>query len=87
MVFSKEVLTSLITIIVSTLISLAASSFAFVRRVDKIEIMLQNLTNTTQTQYNDLKTSLLDMRTEIVHLDRELQSVKERLRVVEEKTK
>jgi predicted nucleic acid-binding Zn-ribbon protein len=87
MVFSKEVLTSLITIIVSTLISLAASSFAFVRRVDKIEIMLQNLTNTTQTQYNDLKTSLLDMRNEIVHLDRELQSVKERLRVVEEKTK
>jgi predicted nucleic acid-binding Zn-ribbon protein len=87
MMFSKEVLTSLITIIVSTLISLAASSFAFVRRVDKIEIMLQNLTNTTQTQYNDLKTSLLDMRNEIVHLDRELQSVKERLRVVEEKTK
>jgi hypothetical protein len=87
MEYTKEILTAIGTIVVSTGISLAVATFAFVRRVDRIEIMLQNLTVQTQTQYNDLKTSLLDMRTEIVHLDRELQSVKERLRVVEEKVK
>jgi regulator of replication initiation timing len=59
----------------------------FVRRVDRIELMLQNLINQTGLQHADLKTNIQDLRTEIVRLDREMQNVKERLRVMEEKTK
>ena len=85
--YLKEIVVVLIGVVLSTVVSLVSSSFMFVRRVDRIEIMLQNLINQTTSQHNDLRTTIQDLRTEIVRLDREMQNVKERLRVMEEKTK
>lgn len=85
--YLKEIIIVLIGVVLSTVVSLISSSFMFVRRVDRIEIMLQNLINQTTSQHNDLRTNIQDLRTEIVRLDREMQNVKERLRVMEEKTK
>ncbi len=85
--YLKEIVVVLIGVVLSTIVSLISSSFMFVRRVDRIEIMLQNLTNQVSLQHTDLKSNILDLRNEIVRLDREMQNVKERLRVMEEKTK
>ncbi len=85
--YLKEIVVVLIGVVLSTIVSLISSSFMFVRRVDKIELMLQNLINQTGLQHSDLKTHIQELRTEIVRLDREMQNVKERLRVMEEKTK
>jgi len=85
--YLKEIIVVLIGVVLSTVVSLISSSFMFVRRVDRIEIMLQNLINQTTSQHNDLRTNIQDLRTEIVRLDREMQNIKERLRVMEEKTK
>lgn len=85
--YLKEIIVVLIGVVISTVVSLISSSFMFVRRVDRIEIMLQNLINQTTSQHNDIRTNIQDLRTEIVRLDREMQNIKERLRVMEEKTK
>lgn len=83
----KDIGIVLLTVFLGAISSFLGASFTFVRKVDKLEIMLANLTTQSETQYKDLKGSIQDMRVEIVRLDKELQSVKERLRVLEEKTK
>lgn len=83
----KDIGTVVLTVFLGSVSSFLGASFTFVRKVDKLEIMLANLTQQSETQYKDLKGSIQDMRVEIVRLDKELQSVKERLRVLEEKTK
>lgn len=83
----KDIVPVLLTVLLTGVTSFLGASFTFVRKVDKLEIMLANLTQQSETQYKDLKGSIQDMRVEIVRLDKELQSVKERLRVLEEKTK
>lgn len=83
----KDIVPVILTVLLTGVSSFLGASFTFVRKVDKLEIMLANLTTQSETQYKDLKGSIQDMRVEIVRLDKELQSVKERLRVLEEKTK
>jgi predicted nucleic acid-binding Zn-ribbon protein len=83
----KDIVPVILTVLLTGVSSFLGASFTFVRKVDKLEIMLANLTQQSETQYKDLKGSIQDMRVEIVRLDKELQSVKERLRVLEEKTK
>lgn len=83
----KDIVPVILTVLLTGVSSFLGASFTFVRKVDKLEIMLANLTAQSETQYKDLKGSIQDMRVEIVRLDKELQSVKERLRVLEEKTK
>ena len=83
----KVIVPVILTVLLTGVSSFLGASFTFVRKVDKLEIMLANLTQQSETQYKDLKGSIQDMRVEIVRLDKELQSVKERLRVLEEKTK
>lgn len=73
--------------IIGIVISAVISAFTTVRRVDRLEIMIQNLSQNTDRQFSDLKTSVDHIRLEINSLDKELQNVKERLRVLEEKTK
>ena len=84
---AKDILPVVLSTLLTGVSSFLGASFTFVRKVDKLEIMLANLTQQSETQYKDLKGSIQDMRVEIVRLDKELQSVKERLRVLEEKTK
>ena len=68
-------------------ISAAISVVTMIRRVDRIEMLILNLSQNTDRQFSDLKASIDNMRLEINSLDKELQNVKERLRVLEEKTK
>lgn len=83
----KDIVPVILTVLLTGVSSFLGASFTFMRKVDKLEIMLANLTQQSENQYKDLKGSIQDMRVEIVRLDKELQSVKERLRVLEEKTK
>ena len=83
----KVIVPVILTVLLTGVSSFLGASFTFVRKVDKLDIMLANLTQQSETQYKDLKGSIQDMRVERVRLDKELQSVKERLRVLEEKTK
>jgi peptidoglycan hydrolase CwlO-like protein len=79
----KDYFPTIIGIIISAIIS----AFTTVRRVDRLEIMIQNLSQNTDRQFSDLKANVDHIRIEINSLDKELQNVKERLRVMEEKTK
>lgn len=73
--------------VVGIIISAAISVVTMIRRVDRIEMLILNLSQNTDRQFSDLKASVDNMRLEINSLDKELQNVKERLRVLEEKTK
>lgn len=73
--------------VLGILISAAISVVTMIRRVDRIEMLILNLSQNTDRQFSDLKASIDNMRLEINSLDKELQNVKERLRVLEEKTK
>ena len=84
---AKDILPVVLSTLLTGVSSFLGASFTFVRKVDKLEIMLANLTTQSEIQYKDLKSSIHDMRVEIVRLDKELQNVKERLRVLEEKAK
>jgi peptidoglycan hydrolase CwlO-like protein len=79
----KDYLPTLLGIIFSAMVT----AFTTVRRVDRLELMIQNLSQNTDRQFSDLKDSVGHIRLEINSLDKELQNVKERLRVLEEKTK
>jgi predicted nucleic acid-binding Zn-ribbon protein len=79
----KDYLPTLLGIIFSAMVT----AFTTVRRVDRLELMIQNLSQNTDRQFSDLKASVDYIRLEINSLDKELQNVKERLRVLEEKTK
>ncbi len=83
----KDILPVVLSTLLTGVSSFLGASFTFVRKANKLEIMLAHLTTQSETQYKDLKGSIHDMRVEIVRLDKELQNVKERLRVLEEKTK
>jgi peptidoglycan hydrolase CwlO-like protein len=73
--------------VIGIIISAAISVVTMIRRVDRIEMLILNLSQNTDRQFSDLKASVDNMRLEINSLDKELQNVKERLRVLEEKTK
>jgi predicted nucleic acid-binding Zn-ribbon protein len=73
--------------VIGIILSAAISVVTMIRRVDRIEMLILNLSQNTDRQFSDLKTSVDSMRLEINSLDKELQNVKERLRVLEEKTK
>jgi peptidoglycan hydrolase CwlO-like protein len=73
--------------VVGIILSAAISVVTMIRRVDRIEMLILNLSQNTDRQFSDLKASVDNMRLEINSLDKELQNVKERLRVLEEKTK
>jgi hypothetical protein len=73
--------------VLGIVISAAISVVTMIRRVDRIEMLILNLSQNTDRQFSDLKASIDNMRLEINSLDKELQNVKERLRVLEEKTK
>ena len=73
--------------VLGIIISAAISVVTMIRRVDRIEMLILNLSQNTDRQFSDLKASIDNMRLEINSLDKELQNVKERLRVLEEKTK
>ena len=73
--------------VLGIVISAAISVVTMIRRIDRIEMLILNLSQNTDRQFSDLKTSVDNMRLEINSLDKELQNVKERLRVLEEKTK
>jgi len=79
----KDYLPTLLGIVFSAMVT----AFTTVRRVDRLELMIQNLSQNTDRQFSDLKASVDYIRLEINSLDKELQNVKERLRVLEEKTK
>lgn len=73
--------------VIGIIVSAAISVVTMIRRVDRIEMLILNLSQNTDRQFSDLKASVDNMRLEINSLDKELQNVKERLRVLEEKTK
>ena len=73
--------------VIGIVVSAAISVVTMIRRVDRIEMLILNLSQNTDRQFSDLKASVDNMRLEINSLDKELQNVKERLRVLEEKTK